>query len=96
MVYLDTTPSVVNWTYEPFPIPYVSNKRSGKLRRYYPDFFVETSDERVIIEIKPYKKLTHVSVVKKTDACKAWCAANEIKFRFITEVELKALKILRS
>ena len=38
MNYLDSNADVVSWSYENLVIQYVSNKSTGKLRKYYPDF----------------------------------------------------------
>lgn len=54
---LDTNPSVLEWSSEELAIPY-TDRTTGKLRRYFPDFWVKwkTKDgqvETVLIEVKP-------------------------------------------
>ena len=95
MVYLDADPTVASWTYEQTIIEYVSNIRTKKIRRYYPDFCVTYSDGHVeIIEVKPKRKLTQATVKKKTDAAHAWCTERSITYKIVTEVELKELGLL--
>ena len=95
MKYLDQDESVSSWSYEPFFIDYISNKRTGKSRKYYPDFRIEYTDGRAeIIEIKPKKRLDQVIVKKKLAAASEWCSINGVTLRVITENELKELGIL--
>ena len=94
-LYLDLNPAVVSYRYEPYPVEYVSNYRTGKRRKYYPDFEVRMSDgSLVLVEIKPKKKLTLVMNVKKFAAASAMCVLNGMTFRIVTEVDLKALGLL--
>lgn len=95
MRHLDADPTVESWSYEQTIIEYVSNIRTKKIRRYYPDFFVRYSDGRSeIVELKPKRKLEQIAVKKKTRAAILWCAANMMTFRILTEVELKAMGLL--
>lgn len=60
MKYLDIHPSVIAWSSEEIAIPYF-DPTSGKLRRYFPDFFVEViqkdgSTKTLIIEVKPLEQ----------------------------------------
>jgi hypothetical protein len=57
MNFLDNNPSITRWCSEPFPIPYVK-PTTGRVHRYYPDFFVEYEDKdgnvkKELIEVKP-------------------------------------------
>src|SRR6185369_4241653 len=62
----DSHPGILEWSSEPFPIPYedASSRRRGnlgRLRRYYVDFWVKikTKDglvETLLIEVKPAKE----------------------------------------
>jgi|TARA_B100002019_G_C21057275_1_gene492292 hypothetical protein len=55
MVYCDTNPDIVEWGSEEIIIPYISPV-DGKRHRYFPDFYIKTSNnEKFIIEIKPKK-----------------------------------------
>lgn len=95
MNYLDTTSDVVTWTYESVVIPYVSNRKTGKIRKYYPDFYVEyVNGDRIIIEIKPSKRVHQAKVAKKLLAASEHCAAHGMTFKVLTEHELKVLGLL--
>lgn len=95
MAYLDADPRVTSWRYEPFFIEYVSNKRTGKVRKYYPDFLVCYSDGTSrLVEIKQKRKLDQPAVVKKAEAARVWCAARGSTYVLLTEIELKELDIL--
>lgn len=92
--FLDNNPDVVHWEYEPFAIEYVSNQRTGKLRKYYPDVLVEYSGSKVLVEIKPSKRMIKPTVQKKANAAITWCSERSMEFVFVTEVELKELKLI--
>ena len=58
--YCDSSPSVVRWSSEPFPIQYW-DESSLKNRRYFPDAYVEIKEasgeiKKYLVEIKPYKQ----------------------------------------
>jgi hypothetical protein len=53
MVYLDTNPSVLEWSSEEIVIPYISPV-DNKPHRYFPDFFVRTTTGAMILEVKPH------------------------------------------
>ena len=60
MVYLDNTPSVLQWSSEEIVVPYVS-PLDGKVHRYFPDFYMKYKDKNAmivetLIEIKPSKQ----------------------------------------
>lgn len=56
MQYLDTHPSIVNWSSEEIAIPYL-NPITGKYHRYFPDFLIKKIDNTItLIEIKPEKQ----------------------------------------
>ena len=87
---LDNDPNVKSYSYESIVIPYMSNKTTHKVRRYFPDFFITYVDgSRVLVEIKPRRKLTQKTVIKKLTAAKIWCECNDVTLRIITEIELK-------
>jgi hypothetical protein len=95
MNYLDNNLDVATWSYEKLVIEYVANKSTNKIRKYYPDFFVELRNgDRLLIEIKQKRKLQTLIVKKKTDAAKKWCSFNNAIFLILTEVELKEMGIL--
>jgi len=95
MLYLDGNEKVVSYSYESIKIPYVSNKKTGKVRNYLPDFFINWEDgNSEVVEIKPKKKLAGALVQKKVLAGEAWCNANKMSWRVVTEESLKALGIV--
>jgi len=95
MEYLDSDPNIVAWSYEKLAIEYVSNQRTKKIRKYYPDFQVEYKDgKKIIVEIKPSRKLGQATVVKKIRAAKEWCTAHDLTYKILTEIELKDMGLL--
>lgn len=95
MQYLDNDPLVESYIYEPFAIPYVSNKRTGKVRKYYPDLLVKMIDgTKNLIEIKPSRKIMKTINVKKALAANEWCKQHDMNYMFVTEHELKALELI--
>jgi hypothetical protein len=94
MNYLDHDPDVVSWGYESVVIPYVSNVRSGKVRRYLPDFLVVRKDRRQLVEVKPSRKLKQVTVRKKLAAATLWCAEGGVELVVITEHDLVGMGLL--
>jgi len=95
MLYLDAHPDVSCWSYEKTVIEYVSNQRTKKIRKYYPDFYVEFKDgSRRLIEIKQKRKLEQASVKKKARAAHAWCASNGATYEILTEIELKNMGLI--
>lgn len=95
MMYLDSNPDVESWSYEKIVIKYISNKSSGKIRKYYPDFFVKMkSGQLLVVEIKQKRKLDSLTVKKKSAAAQQWCMINNASFLILTELELKDMGIL--
>lgn len=93
--YLDSNSSVVSYEYERIVIEYVSNVRSGKIRKYLPDFFVEYEDGRnVLVEIKPKRRLTQARIKKKLSAAERWCNERGVTLEIVTEVELRLLGLI--
>jgi hypothetical protein len=67
----------------------MSNKNTGRMRRYFPDFLVENVDgTRILVEIKPKRKLNQRIVMKKALAAKTWCEKNNMTFLFVTEIDI--------
>lgn len=93
-MYLDSLPEVVAFYSEPFKIPYVANKTTGRTRNYIPDLLIEYADKKVLLEIKPKNKLTKRINIKKFHVAREWCMVNAATFEIVTEVELKALGLL--
>jgi len=94
MEHLDVNPDVISWSYESFTIEYVSNKKTGRVRKYIPDFRVEYVDKIVIVEIKPSRRLGQPTVKKKMEAAERWCGEHGVALKVITEFELKLLGLL--
>ena len=95
-LWLDANPDVVSYRYEPYAVDYVSNYRTGKRRKYFPDFEVRMSDgSLLLVEIKPKRKLTQLTNIKKFAAASAMCVLNGMTFKVVTEVDLKALGLLK-
>ena len=95
MIHLDACSDVASWTYEKLVIEYVSNQKTKKIRKYYPDFYVEYVDgTRQVIEIKQKRKLFQATVKKKTKAAEQWCAINGATYKILTEIELKDMGLL--
>lgn len=95
MHYLDTNPDVSTWSYEKLTIEYVSNKRTGKVRKYYPDFYIELkTGEKLVIEIKQKRKLDNAVVKKKSAAAERWCLMHGASYKIITELDLKDMGLL--
>lgn len=96
MQYLDASPDVITWAYESIVIPYVSNKKTGKLRNYHPDFLVTYADGHIeLVEVKPARRVHQVKVAKKLLAAGDWARAHGVALVVITEVELKQLGLLK-
>jgi len=56
VVTFDNTTSVVQWSSEPFAVPYKKpySRRLNGIHRYYPDFLIELENGRkLLLEIKP-------------------------------------------
>jgi hypothetical protein len=95
MEFLDMSLDVISWEYESIVIPYVANKKTGKLRKYYPDFFVTKENDKFLIEIKPSRRIHQAKVMKKISAANDWCNVNNVKLLIVTEYELKVLGLLK-
>lgn len=95
MKYLDDNEDVFTWSYESVAIPYVSNLKTGKLRKYFPDFLVEFKNgSKQLVEIKPKKRVLQVKVQKKLKAAETWCREHGIALVVLTEHELRDMGLL--
>jgi hypothetical protein len=92
--YLENDPDVLSYDYESLKIPYVSNKKSGRTRNYIPDFIVTRPSGVEIIEIKPTRFLKKRVIVKKLEAGKSYATSNNMTFKLLTEIELKAMSLI--
>lgn len=69
---LDMHPAVTRWNYEPIFIPYWNPLWSGRISKYFPDFWVEYTscggeELKVIVEIKPAKQLVLTATTDRND-----------------------------
>ena len=95
MIFLDSNAEVEAWSYEKIVIEYVSNLKTGKIRKYYPDFYVRYFDGREeLVEVKPSRKTKQLSVVKKSKAAELWCSQRGMTYRILTEIELKDMSVI--
>lgn len=93
--YLDSDPTVTEFSYEQLNIAYLSNKKTGRIRHYIPDFMVTYIDGRVVlVEIKPLRRILNPTNVKKFAAAKEWAILHDVQFQILTERELRDLHIL--
>ena len=60
MRYLDGNDSILKWSSEEIVIPYRS-PIDGKVHRYFPDFWVKTSQGETLIEIKSKIQTKHLN-----------------------------------
>jgi len=94
-MFLDRCSNVLKYEYESIAIPYISNLRTGKIRKYYPDFIIHYSDGRkVIVEVKREDKLSNPKVMKKTQAGKSWAKKNGMEYQLWTNNLILRIKIL--
>ena len=68
--FLDSTKSIVRWSFETLKIPYIS-PIDNKVHTYYPDFIVEKKNksglvETLVVEIKPEKQTKTPMVGRKS------------------------------
>ena len=95
MQFLDDNVDVLSYGYESVLIVYVSNAKTGRLRRYIPDFFVQYVDGRQeLIEIKPEKRMNTRIVKKKAEVARLWCADHGATYVMMGESVLKGLGVL--
>jgi len=93
--YLDNNQDVKSYEYESLKIPYLSNKKSGKIRNYIPDFIITYVDGTIlIVEIKPKRFLEKLQIKKKLIAAKEYAEKNKIQFKVLTEDDLNALNLI--
>lgn len=93
MISLDMNPAVIEWSVEPFSIPYqcpVEKDKYGnaKIKQYWPDFYVryidaEGKEHAQILEIKPLKQCYMQMAKSKKD--KMVVLINQTKWAFAFE-----------
>lgn len=92
--YLDANPDVITYDYECLKIPYISNKKSGKVRNYKPDFLITFLTGQIIVEIKPSRFVTKRAIVKKLEAGRIYAETHGMRYQIVTEHELKGLGLI--
>ena len=84
---LDFNPLVEDIREQPMTIQY---KHKGRLRKYIPDFYVETSDGgKYLIECKSHKRLGDEELQPKFQAGVKWGMANGVQYFIATEKWLR-------
>ena len=83
MVYCDTTDKVIKWASEEVTVKYIS-PLDRKWHKYYPDFYVELSNQKGItkeylIEIKPKKQLKKPKQPSRKSKSFLWESRESVK-----------------
>lgn len=103
ITWCEISPQVVKWGSECVRIPYVMP--DGTHHTYYPDFYIETNDDKkIIIEIKPlketrephpsaseYAKKTYIKNRCKWAAAQQYCTQRGLSFKIITEATISRI-----
>jgi len=90
---LDYDASVTSYLYEAFHIPYLANIRTGKIRKYIPDFYITYANgQKKVVEVKRKDKVTELKTAKKLLAGKAWCDKNNIIFEVWTDATIARIR----
>lgn len=104
MRFLDSSPDIISWKSEEFPISY-KDPVTNRVRRYFPDFYVKKLNkngilEELVVEIKPQNqtvpptKPTKKNVAEylrnqaKWKAAGIFCESRNFKFLVLTEQNL--------
>ena len=90
---LDDDANVASYLYEAFHIPYLANVRTGKIRKYIPDFYITYANgQRKVVEVKRKDKVAEPKTAKKLLAGKAWCDKNNIIFEVWTDATIVRIR----
>ena len=93
---LDSDPTVKTYGYETLIIPYLRSARSKKAAKYFPDFVVEYVDGRTVVyEIKSASFMNRRANLTKFSAGKLYCENRGWSYVVLTQVELKAMGLLK-
>ena len=96
MQYLDSDDTVALYSYESVIVPYRRSLRSIRISKYIVDFRVEyTSGVTVLYEIKSSSFVNRRVNVAKFGACRTYCEQHGWQFSVLTEVELRAMGLLK-
>lgn len=87
MLYLDNTPEVIAYNYEPFIIKY------DECKRYVPDFLVEYKDgSKELVEIKGMHLLYQQSTKNKIAAGKKHAEDNGLTYKILTNKDILEIR----
>lgn len=93
--WFDNDNNIISYTYENIKIEYISNLKTGKIRNYYPDFFVIFNDgTEKLIEVKRKSQVNNQINIKKFHAAKLWCKKKNVQFELITDDQIKEYRKL--
>lgn len=88
ILHLEYHPLVLAYQEQPCVLHYYDD--GGEVRQYVPDFHVELDDgSDLYIEVKPESKLCKPDVNRKLKAIAASLAEREIRFRVLTERDIR-------
>lgn len=90
-MYIDNNPSIVEWKYEPFSIPYI-HPIDGKEHIYWPDFLLsiipkDGSSYKALVEVKPFDLTPSSKSINKMNK-----RGGESANKFKTELLVNAVK----
>lgn len=89
--YQDTQSNIIQWSVEPFQIPY-KKPTTGNIHRYYIDMFLVTPDRKFLVEIKP-KSQTQPPRKPQTNSRKSQVNYHKAMIEFqINQAKWKAQK----
>ena len=106
MCKLDDDPKVLQWSSEEIWVPY-HDKATNRHRRYFPDFWVRTSTDQFLVEIKPAVQCkaptnkkrktyltevrTYITNISKWEAARRFAKIRGMTFIIITDKDLMNL-----
>lgn len=91
MYLLEIDPEVLAYSSQPLKISY---KEDGKHRRYTPDFFIERSQKKQIVEIKPKTQINYEKNVRLFQCISYICQCKGWDFLVITDEMIRKEPIL--
>lgn len=83
---IETSPWVLYYIEQPIKI---SAKIGNNIHHYTPDFFVHTQDEILLVEVKPFDRLTTPESMLQQSIGRSFCEENQITFRIVTDREIR-------
>ena len=96
MEYLDADDTVTSYSYESVIVPYRRSLRSIRISKYIVDFRVEyNTGVTTLYEIKSSSFVNRRVNLAKFSACRTYCTQHGWQFSVLTEVELRAMGLLK-